>query len=987
MNDGADLRFIGRQDQLELLTRRLADARQGLAKTIVVGGEAGVGKSRLLREFGDTARGAGAHVLWGSCEEYFGSPMPYAPLIEALEGFAREHEDEQAAMLGGPAYASLTRFLGLTGELPADSMGSQQQVFLAVRRMLDHAGTGAPVVLVVEDLHWADASTLDLVRHLAQAPADGRRLLLVCSHRSSELVRDAPLWRLLANPGFMRRVERIQLPVFTKAELREFLDVLGAGPIRPDVLGRCFEWSDGIAFHAEQLMAAGVLDAPGTMRLPDDVTSVVMSRLAGLGTDAVKVLRVAAVAGRRMSRRLLRTVSKLGAEALNDALQECFDRQMLVAEQEENVYRFRHALLREAVYQTTVPDMRVDLHIAMAAALAADPRLCVAEGLAAAEQASHWYLAGEWPQALAAAVQAGETAVRTLAFPSAELQFERALELWTRVDDAQGSARVSKVQLLASAADAARWSGHVEQALQHVRAAIAELGRDTDPGRAGELHERLGNYLWEAGQRAESVVAYQQAADLLEDEPDSATKARLLAGLALAELQAGRYADGGRTAEAALVMARTVGARAEEGRALNISGLALGMLGRATAGEERLRQALGIARSVNHIEDLFRAYGNLGLVLEHAGRLAESAEVTREGLEAARQLGLANTRQGTVLANNTSAALVLLGEWDEAEKIITEVSLDRPVRESLYPRLTLVEVKVARGDFAQAHELLASVSAVEQGRDPRFLGPFHAFQAELALWEGELALADAEVRLGVDALRGTENTLELLRLCAIGMRCAADRSTAPGAEEADRASGAAAGDQLARLARAAVDSAPETAEIRQLVGLCTAERRRARHEDTAVMWGDVAAGWARLDRRYPSAYARWREAAAALSSDDRPRARDAARSAHATATALGAVPLRAKVESLARNAGNDRNTRIELADRRRPERLPYGLTPTEVAILRHLHDGHDTARTASLRGVSVRTVETQLRNAYAKLGVHSRVEAVAAARREGLFGD
>ncbi|MEV6350594.1 AAA family ATPase [Actinoplanes sp. NPDC051851] len=951
--------FIGRGHELDLLGQRLADAGRGHARTVLIGGEAGVGKSRLLAEFAARARATGAHLLTGAAEEHFGDPMPYGPLLDALEGFGHEHGQARAEELGGEAYTRLSAFFDFGG----DPMGAPQQVFLAVRRMLDRIGADAPVVLILEDLHWADESTLDLVRHLGQARQDDRRLLLVCSYRSNELGRGDPLWQLLASSAFLRRTERIALRGFDLDELRSFLD-----SDDQDLVRRCLEWSDGIPFYAEQLMAAGALDDPEDVRLPPDMSSVVLARLGDLGRDAIKVLRVAAVAGRAMSRRLLRTVSDLRGEALHEALQECFDRQMLTgAEREPDVYRFRHALLREAVYQSTVRDTRVDLHLAMARAIEADPRLCLDERSVAAEQASHWYHAGVWPQALAAAVQAGDAATRTLAFPSAAVQYGRALALWSRVDDAERAtvepggpgerrggaaerAGLDRVELLVRAANAARWSGHVDRAV-----AYAEQARtlaDTP-----ELDERLANHLWEAGRRAESVAVYERAWAALEPRAASAAKARVLAGLALARLQAGQYTAGGDLAAGALRLAREVGARTEEGRALNISGLALGMRG-DPEGERRLRQALDVARAEQHIEDLLRAYGNLGLILEHAGRLREAAAVTMEGLREARRLDLANTRQGAVLANNASAVLVLLGEWDEVEKIITEVSLARPPRESLYPRLTLAEVTVGRGRFPQARELLASIEHVEHGSDPRFLGPLHAVRAELAIGEGDPARAAREVALGVAAVRDGENTLELLRLCAVGYRCAPERA-----------------DAFALEAGAALRGEEQPAEVRQLIALGAAERRRIAGRDEPATWKRVADGWVTLERPFPAAYARWREAAAAQAADDPVWAQRVAREAYREAEALGARPLLEQVAALG----------VDLDEPADPVR-PHGLTRAELEVYAMLYQGFDTARITRARGVSRRTVETQLSKIYKKLAVRSNLEAVTLARRAGWFG-
>jgi DNA-binding CsgD family transcriptional regulator len=394
-------------------------------------------------------------------------------------------------------------------------------------------------------------------------------------------------------------------------------------------------------------------------------------------------------------------------------------------------------------------------------------------------------------------------------------------------------------------------------------------------------------------------------------------------------------------------------------------------------GEDRLKRAVEIARSVHHIEDLFRAYGNLGLVLEHAGRLRDAAKVTQQGLDEARQLDLINTRQGTILANNTSAALVLLGEWDDAETIITEVSMDRPVAETLYPRLTLAEIKVARGEYDQAHQLLDSIATVELGQDPRFLGPLHTTRAELALDEGDLARAVAEVKHGVDAVRGTDNTVELLRLCAVGLRSAAEQTARRPVSEAKRTDAMNTGDWLAREAADANRASP-TDETEQLLRLCQAERQRIQYLDTPAVWRHVAGGWTELDRPFPAACARFRQAAALVAAGDRSEAASVLRAVHQVAVDLQAGPLRAKVVALARKIGLD----VERAPR---VQRPYNLTEAEFETLRFLADGKDTAAIAKQRTVAHRTVTTQLGSIYQKLGVSSAREAVARAHKERLF--
>jgi DNA-binding CsgD family transcriptional regulator len=954
--------FVGRDDKLQHLRHRLGEVGgDSVAKTVLVSGEAGIGKTRLLREFAGVAEASGAHLLQGSCDEQLGATMPYLPLMEALEGFERKHGPGGADVLGGRPYTLLSELIYGTGQ----AAGAPHQVFAALRGMLDRIGDDAPVVLMFEDLHWADLQTLGLVTALARARPEGRRLLLVGSHRPSHLVRDTPLWGMLSNADFLRRVESLPLSAFSPEELRQFLTVVSDGPVSDEVVRRCMEWSDGVPFHAEELHRAGMLDQDD-IEVPATLQEIMMAQVVGATAETRKVLRVAAVAGRRVSHWLLRPVSGLVGDALTAALDACMDRRMLEPETADSVvYRFRHALLRAEMYRRTPTGTRIELHETVADAIAHDPRLSVGERVTAdAEVAFHWTQAGRLPDALAASVRAAHVAVRTLAFASAEQQFERVLRLWGKIeqpDDPEVLAGMTLVEVLAATADAARWAGHVKAAVGYVERAIDLVDPGADADLAGYLYERLGNHRWEDEQRTASDAAYERAAGLLTDRPASATKARVIAWQALHHLRHGRHGEGRDTAEAALTMAREVGARAEEGRALNVSGLALGLLDDIDGGVQRLHEALAIAREVHHYEDLFRAYSNLCLVLENGARLTEAASLGREGLAEARQLDLHDSRQGTVLANNVSMVLILLGKWQEAVQVIDDLSLTGQV----FPRLTRAEVQVGRGEFDQAERAIAAVAA-EDVVDLRFQGPLYALQAEMALWQGRPRVAAERVRRGIEVIRAGENALELLRLCAIGLRAAADLDEA--------------GDDLAIEARNAVKGA-RTAEIEQLILLCSAERqRRLRRPGLAATWAKVAQGWADLDRRYPAAYARWREAEAALAEGRTDEATEAARAAHATAAALGAAPLRRQVERLAQDA------RLDLAVRREPPKRPYELTATEFETLRLLYEGLSKPDIAKRRSCSTRTVESHLDRVYRKLGVHSATDALVKARKERLFG-
>ncbi|GIJ45972.1 LuxR family transcriptional regulator [Virgisporangium aliadipatigenens] len=993
-----DPSFVGREDELAHLDRRLTQAAAGVPYAVLVRGEAGVGKSRLLREFAQRARAADALVLSGSCVPLGAGELPYAPLIDALRRLVREVGEPTLLRLAAQPYADLADLIRDFSDTVPEPVGeprSQLRIFGAVLRLLDRLGTDRPVLLTLEDLQWADPSTLDLLAYVIPAQTD-ERVLVVCSYRTGDLPPRHPLRAVVAELALARRVDQLDLVPFTRTELRAFLATLTGAPVAPETAAHVHELSDGNAFFSEELVMAGVIErgdptAPA-VRLPGSLRDLVLTRFELLGDDAREVLRIAAVAGRRVGHRLLAGVCDLPARRMTAALRECVAQHMLLTDPDDDGYLFRHALVREAVYQDLLPGERVELHAAVAAVLTADRRLGRTEDLTFGAQLSyHWYEAGAYAEALAAAVRAGDTAIRVRAFREAELQYRRAVGLWSRVPDPAAVTGTTHVRLLARAADASRWSGRTEQAVELVREALAEIDA-ADRAQAGELCERLGRYLWEAADTAGSQQAYAAALRCLADEPDSAVSARVLAGQATAEVRAGRYSAGLRIGVRAVELARRVGAKAEEGQALNTVGVARTMTGRVEEGIAALRSALQIAEATDRIEELFRGYGNLMLALEHAGRLEESVRVALEGLDRARRLGLQHTRGGGVLANNAGAVLASLGRWDEATALLADLVEERPVRESLYPRLTLAEIEVGRGRFADAERHLAAVR--EEGdslREPKFVASRHACEAECALWRRQFDDVGATVAAGLAAIGDSEQFVLLLRLHALGLRGAADRWLRLSALHR------AGSEELARVEaaivahRGAVDALVDSPawsplpEARALHLLCLAERDRIADAPDPAKWGAAADAWDAFGRPFPAAYARWRQAEAAVVRRDSAVATTAARSAHAAAERLGAEALRAEVESLARRARLDLRAGAAPPPPRRRPADPFGLTAREREVLRLICDGSTNRRIARTLFIAEKTAGVHVSNILMKLGVTSRGEAAAAAHRLGIF--
>jgi predicted ATPase len=423
----ASAELVGRADELARLGAALARAQRGSAAAVFVAGEAGVGKTRLLRGLEGRAEDRALRVVRGECTAFAGGP-PYAPVIEALRGLARDLGPAAFDELVGAARPVLARLLPELGDAESRAAGdgalARARLFRVLRALLDRAAADVPLVLAIEDLQWADSSTLAFLASLLSRLRD-QRLLLVCTYRGDELPRRHRLRPFLAAVQRGGAAERLELRGLSPGELAAHAAAILGRPPESRVLARLHVRSGGNPFWAEELLAAG---APAA-----GLEEVLRARLARLPGDARAVLRVAATAGRGPGDRLVAAATALPAAALRDALRDAEAERVLVAD--AGGCAFRHALLAEAAGAELLPGDRAAVHVALARALRDDPRL--ARDAPAAQLAHHWTAAHRLPEALAASVRAGLEAERLLAFAEAGQHFERALEIWDLVEDAE----------------------------------------------------------------------------------------------------------------------------------------------------------------------------------------------------------------------------------------------------------------------------------------------------------------------------------------------------------------------------------------------------------------------------------------------------------------------------------------------------------------------------------------------------------------------
>ena len=556
--------LIGRTGERASLAGAFRAAVAGAPVTVLVAGEAGVGKTRLVTEFVRDV-GAEATALFGACID---ERVPYSPIADALRSLARSGWDPNE--VEGRGWAEL-------GAISPDRDRSPETACLVrtarrggftrrSSRCWKSLCAERPVVVVVEDLHWSDASTRNLLMHTMRA-ARQIPLLLVGTYRTDELTRRHPLRPFLAEVARLRSTDVVELGRLDAEAVGELIAAtVGSRPSQA-MVSEVYERCGGNPFLVEEVIAAGV--AGGSGRLPPRLRDILLARTTSLTPQAAEVLRLAAVGGPRIDDALLRRVSSLEPGVLDSAVRELLDCNVLEPHTDDRCYVFRHALTAEAVYEDTLPGERVRLHTTFADAIGDDPSLATAGGaLAAVERARHWHRARHGLKALPAWVEAAAAAERVYAHPEALAAYENALELWPTIDGPETLAGFDEIELLRRAAEAANRAGLSDRALTLAQNAMALVDERAEPLRAAALNERIGRYTWVSGHEGEAPSYYQRAVELADGLPPSVERARALAGHA--QILALNWLDAaaGKRAQEAIDEARRAGAVAVEAHAL-----------------------------------------------------------------------------------------------------------------------------------------------------------------------------------------------------------------------------------------------------------------------------------------------------------------------------------------------------------------------------------------------------------------------------------
>ncbi len=994
----ASREFIGRAREMALLNEAFEQSRAGRSAAVVIGGESGVGKTRLVQEFIGQARRQGVTVLLGGCIDFGEEGPSYWPFIEAMHALAGP-DDQPGDAVVRTFQAQLASVLPelpardppLPGGTDLTAVGRVPLFELALR-VVTRLADESPLILVIEDLHWADRSTRDLMAFLlANLITD--RVMVMATYRSDAISPGHWLQPLLAEFRRNRRAEFVDLDRFSRNELvAQLSDILGRLP-DDEMVEVVWARSDGNPFIVEELVAA--MEAGYCAEPPPTLRHILLSRVEVLSTSARRVLRLVAVGGDGVSDALLSAVAGVADGFLVDSLRECIDHHVLAVAPDGLTYRFRHSLLQEVIYGELLPGERTLFHAAYGRALSQQRNK--RDSVAAAKLAYHWLAAGDLRRALIAALDAATAASEIYGFAEAQRHYERAIDLWDQVPDAGRLLGLDRVTLFERAAEVANLAGEHRRASTLIGEAVAELAT-AGPGEPPEqtirhavLRQRLGRYLWASGDSPGAVRAYREAVARIPAGLLSAERAMVEGAFAEVLMLTGRYRRSKEQAEAALAVARSVGAELERAQILGTLGFDLAFLGDPSSGLAALEEARNIAERVGSPGDIGRAYLNLAELLSGPlNQLTEAAATAEEGIERVRQLGLKRS-YGVALQAIAVNTLFRLGRWSEADRLLSDALALKPTGTSAIELcLARAKLSVGRGDFDAAFRDFETVEATSgDGIGPRHQAPLLTLRAGVELWLGRPERARQAIRDGLAAVGRSDDVWLLAPMLWHGLRAEADlaeraraRRSPADIEEAK----SIAGRLVAEVHRLAERSNPAAPSIRQVVTayvqLCDAEASRCAGESPPAAWAEGAELWRQLDQPYPAAYAKWREAEALLAQRARStRATEALQAAYRVAVRLGAEPFRGVLEELAQRArisltAGARPVAVDAAEGQDPlMRVFPTLSARECEVLTLLATGLSNREIGERLFISGGTVSVHLSHIFRKLDVKTRVQA------------
>ena len=926
---------------------------------LLIDGDAGIGKSSLVAE---AARRANVPLMLGRSAHIGGDVIPLAPLTDLLRQVQRFMPETLA---DGGESMPLAQWLTPGSGQGAPAVG---EVFLPVLELVARLAGDDAIIIGLEDLHWADTSTWDLFELLARNLFD-EHVVLIGTFRATETAANPAQRRRLAEFTRLPAVHRIHLEGLGRDEVTARITTMITGPIPAGLVDQILARGQGNPFYTDELVAAHLAgDA-----LPAVLSDLLSTDLAGLDHHARDLLGVIAAIGRESSHELLVEVSGFDDAVVEAGIRSAMDVHLIVVDEGSEAYRFRHALIGEVAYAELLPSERKRLHRRVADVIAA--RAATSGPDVIGELAFHLDRAGDHAGAFLALLAAADTS-ETVAPAVALRQLERALALWDDVGDV--AAGMNRAHRMWQTAELVSGTVGDARAVELARAAFTY-----GPPPLGEAwgHERLGRYLWAAGDLAGSALEYQCAAALLESGEEQVGAAATFAGLAQSELMFGRFSS----AEHWCTKVFEVVQNRDDDPGAWV--MATRVLGNVRAAQDAVDAGLALSRQAVHdapnAQTRALATYYLGQALLDAGRYHEAVTVTLDGVADFQLAGL-DIGFGGYLDALAAEALIRLGKWADAEVVLARRDGVEAFN-AAHLRLCRTRALGAgrRGHIDAARGFLAEAVT-------RPVDSFHQLHLDAASAEVHLIAGDWQ-QAALAAERGWQASLDVARLWsarfAMFSICAAVEQTLDSRARRQAVDERAVSSRLAeRLDR--ISSPPDRAgeslsrDAAAHLAHATATLTRLTSSDPEA-WAAAAVAWQALGDPWATATARLREAEAAASTGMADRATEALRDANRIAVELGAASLLDEISAVSLR------TRISL---HAPDPVQLddnsigqlGLTPREAEVLGLVATGQTNRQIGETLYVSEKTASVHVSNILRKLAVTSRVDAAAVAQRLGV---
>ena len=989
--------LVGRQDELAQLRRLLEAATDGRLHIALIAGAPGIGKTRLLDEFAAAARSA--LVLRGAASEAAGMP-PYLPFLEAVGSYIRTAGPDVLGAQTGPLAGVLatifpelsTRLGELPPMYPLPAEQAQLRLYEAVGAFLSAMAASQPVLLILDDLQWADPASLDLLCYVSRqcsrpavlpgtsiADAHRPRLLILGACRDGDGAQNLPFQRAVAELNRLRLLSTVLLQPLAAADVARLATHYLGDPVDRAAGQLLYAQSEGNPFLAEELLRAwrdtGVLTrtdalwsvAPSTdPLLPRSIRAAVHVRLARLAPEVVELLRTAAIIGRTFDVALLAEAVGQDAEEVEAWLRRAVQAEVLVPHAGSSL-SFSHDTIRETLYADVAPLRRRRLHGYIGRGLEAHPAPVPAQRLAAL--AFHFGRSGDRARGAAHAWRAAEHAMSTYAPDEALAHYRAALELSEGLsDDAAPGGYPRRGELLLNLGAAAVLAGDEPQAAAAFTEAREWFQQAGELSGAARAAERLGQAWWRQEDIPAAEASYTAALALLGDGV-SAERVRVLIDLGtLLAVSLHRQREGLAHARLALDLARALADDVLIAAAYRTVGNLLVRSNDLAAGITMLEQALAVATAVD--DPLEAAECCACLVLAYAW----NADLTRSRATLARQLAFAarchDPYQVRHIFSMDANLAIAEGRFAEGAELIARAQVAVERLNSLEP-VAFVEwthgyLAYQQGDYAAAEQQFAT--AMERLRRVSPLAQ---------VWYlGHLAIAQLAQGKRQAALSCMVEVEELLAAIPAG--------SMPSAEPLA---------QLTTLALALGDRArieryyPLLVCFRGQFHDVLVDRLLGQVETLKGEWAaaqahlEACAATARREHLHTELALTWEAQAELLLAQDGPERREQAHAllvqARDLAAQLGMAGtgrrLEARLSSLPRQSAA-----------RAPAALPDGLTSREAEVLILIAAGLSNREIAARLVLSVRTVESHITHIYAKIGARGKADATAYTFRHGL---